>query len=47
MKKAGKKDYKLSYESDGVMGKERKQKQDKKDHSKDDKMFFNITEGSE
>ncbi|SDJ89768.1 hypothetical protein [Sediminibacillus albus] len=42
-----KQDYKLSYESDGKMGKEMKRQTKDKTESKDEKMFFNTTQSSE
>lgn len=41
--------FKKSYESDGVMGKDKKEQTNKKQSNKDqeDPMFFNTTESSE
>ncbi|MBE4910114.1 hypothetical protein IMZ08_18925 [Bacillus luteolus] len=37
----------LSYESDGQMGKDTKEKSNNKDKNKNENMFFNITPDSE
>ncbi|UFU00445.1 hypothetical protein KO561_05755 [Radiobacillus kanasensis] len=39
--------YKKSYESDGIIGKDRNAKEKKANVEEDDQLFFNITEGSE
>lgn len=47
MSEKDKKKFKLSYESDGKMGKESTFKHRKSTQVKDEEMFFNITQDSE